>query len=87
MPFLMRQIAAIQPEFIVALGGVATQNLLNTKSPISRLRGTLHPVGDLKIMPTYHPAYLLRNPAEKRKVFEDMLVVREAMGITPPADA
>lgn len=84
MPFLMRQVEAIRPEFIVALGGVATHNLLDTKAPIGRLRGRFHDFGGIKLMPTYHPAYLLRNPAEKRKVLEDMLIVRDAMGITPP---
>ena len=87
MAFLMRQIEAISPEFIVALGGVATHNLLDTKAPISKLRGRFHDFGGIKLMPTYHPAYLLRNPAEKRKVYEDILMVRDAMGIVPPEES
>jgi len=84
MPFLIRQLEAIRPDFIVALGGVAAHNLLDTKVPISRLRGRFHDFNGIRVMPTYHPAYLLRNPAEKRKVYEDMLMVRDAMGIVPP---
>lgn len=85
-PFLFAQIEAIQPEVIVALGGVATHNLLETKVPISRLRGRLHTWGTSALMPTYHPAYLLRNPSQKRKVFEDMIIVRDRLGITPPQE-
>ncbi|MHC4713107.1 MAG: uracil-DNA glycosylase [Planctomycetota bacterium] len=84
LPFLLRQLEAIAPEFLVALGGIASHNLLDTKEAIGRLRGRFHILGNIRVMPTYHPAYLLRNPAEKRKVFEDMLVVREAMGIKAP---
>ena len=71
-PFLARQIAAIQPEFIVALGTFAAQTLLGTTTPISRLRGRFHDYNGIKVVPTYHPAYLLRNPDKKREVWEDM---------------
>jgi uracil-DNA glycosylase family 4 len=71
-PFLERQIAAIQPDFICALGTFAAQTLLKTATPISRLRGRFHQYQGLKVLPTYHPAYLLRNPAKKRDVWEDM---------------
>ena len=70
--FLDRQIAAIRPDFICALGTIAAQTLLNTAEPISRLRGRLHDYKGIKLLPTYHPAYLLRNPAKKRDVWQDM---------------
>jgi DNA polymerase len=70
--FLDRQIAAIQPDFICALGSVAAQSLLNTDVPISRLRGRFHDYKGIKLLPTYHPAYLLRNTEKKRDVWEDM---------------
>jgi DNA polymerase len=71
-PFLERQIAAIRPDFIVALGTFAAQTLLATQTPISRLRGHFHEYKGIKVIPTYHPAYLLRNPEKKRAVWEDM---------------
>jgi uracil-DNA glycosylase len=71
-PFLIRQIAAIQPQVIVALGRFAVQSLLKTRVPISRLRGEWQSYQGIPLMPTYHPAYLLRNPAGKRDVWEDM---------------
>ncbi|MGD8292605.1 MAG: uracil-DNA glycosylase [Desulfobacterales bacterium] len=71
-PFLKRQIAAIRPDFIVALGTFAAQTLLATQTPISRLRGHFHEYKGIKVIPTYHPAYLLRNPEKKRAVWEDM---------------
>jgi uracil-DNA glycosylase family 4 len=71
-PFLERQIAAIEPDFIIALGTFAAQTLLGTATPISRLRGRFHVYKGIKVVPTYHPAYLLRNPDKKRDVWEDM---------------
>jgi DNA polymerase len=71
-PFLVRQLAAIQPKVIVALGRFAVQTLLQSKTPISRLRGSWHRYHDIPVMPTYHPAYLLRNPHGKREVWADM---------------
>ena len=71
-PFLERQIAAIQPDFICALGTFAAQTLLRTDTPISRLRGQFHDYKGIKVLPTYHPAYLLRNNEKKRDVWEDM---------------
>jgi len=71
-PFLERQIAAIEPDFIIALGSFAAQTLLGTAIPISRLRGRFHMYKGIKVVPTYHPAYLLRNPDKKRDVWEDM---------------
>jgi DNA polymerase len=70
--FLDRQIAAIRPDFICALGSVAAQTLLNTDVPISRLRGRFHDYKGIKLLPTYHPAYLLRNTEKKRDVWGDM---------------
>ena len=72
LPFLERQIAAIQPDFICALGKVAAQTLLDSDAPISRLRGQFYDYNGRRLMPTYHPAYLLRNPDKKRAVWEDM---------------
>ena len=71
-PFLERQIAAIRPDFICALGTFAAQTLLQTAAPISRLRGRFHDYKGIKVLPTFHPAYLLRNPNRKREVWEDM---------------
>jgi len=70
--FLERQIAAIRPDLICALGTIAAQTLLNTAEPISRLRGRFHDYNGIRLLPTYHPAYLLRNPERKRDVWEDM---------------
>lgn len=71
-PYLQRQLAAINPRVIVALGRVAVQSLLREQTAISRLRGRWHAYQGIPLMPTYHPAYLLRNPAGKREVWEDM---------------
>jgi DNA polymerase len=71
-PFLQRQIAAIRPRFICTLGACAAQALLRTRAPISRLRGRFHVVDGMRVLPTFHPAYLLRNPEHKREVWEDM---------------
>ncbi len=72
LPFLERQIASIQPDLICALGKFAAQTLLNSDVPISRLRGRFYDYNGIKLLPTYHPAYLLRNPDKKREVWEDM---------------
>lgn len=78
-PFLQAQIASIQPKVIVALGKFAAQTLLRTETPISRLRGRFHEMGDTVVMPTFHPSYLLRTPAAKREVWEDMKMVMERL--------
>jgi uracil-DNA glycosylase len=75
-PFLFRQIDTIKPKVIVALGKFAAQSLLQTNDPITRLRGREYRYRDAILMPTYHPAYLLRNPGAKREVWEDMKRVR-----------
>ncbi len=76
-PFLKREIAVIRPKVIVVLGATAAQNLLETKVPIGKLRGHFHDHLGTKVMPTFHPAYLLRDPHKKREVWEDMKMVRD----------
>jgi len=71
-PFLLKQLQAIGPQFICALGGPATQTLLQTKEAISRLRGKFYDFHGIPLLATYHPAFLLRNPHEKKTVWEDM---------------
>jgi DNA polymerase len=78
-PFLDRQIASIRPQVLVGLGKFAAQWLLRTAEPITRLRGRLGERDGIKVMPTYHPAYLLRNPGAKKDVWEDMKVVRDLL--------
>lgn len=75
-PFLRQQLAVIQPKIVVALGRFAIQTLLGTQDSVTRLRGTAHPFDGAVLIPTYHPAYLLRNPADKRKTMDDMMLVR-----------
>jgi uracil-DNA glycosylase len=78
-PFLFRQVGAIAPTVIVALGTFAAQALLRTKDPISRLRGRVFKYGNARVVPTFHPAYLLRSPERKRDVWEDMKKVRSML--------
>lgn len=78
-PFLFRQIDAVKPKVIVALGKYAAQTLLRTETPISRLRGQLFDYRGATLIPTFHPAYLLRNPSSKREVWEDMKLVRSLL--------
>lgn len=75
-PFLFRQIDVIRPKVIVTLGKFSSQTLLRTLDPISRLRGRTFDYRGAKLVPTFHPAYLLRNPSSKREVWEDMKLVR-----------
>ena len=78
MPYLKRQIALIQPAIIVAIGRIAAQQLLATDQPVGRLRGVVHSYGEeaLPLIATYHPAYLLRKPEEKSKVWDDLRFAR-----------
>jgi uracil-DNA glycosylase family 4 len=78
-PFLFRQIDVINPTVIVALGKFAAQTLLRTLDPISRLRGRVFDYRGAKLIPTFHPAYLLRNPASKREVWEDMKLAKRLL--------
>lgn len=71
-PFLGQQLEIIQPKIICALGSFAAQTLLKTAEKISQLRGRFHEYRGIKVMPTYHPAFLLRNPHKKREAWEDM---------------
>lgn len=71
-PFLRRQIALVQPQIILAIGRIAAQSLLKTDAPLSRLRGKVHRYEVIPLVVTYHPAYLLRNPAAKRQAWEDL---------------
>ena len=82
-PFLKSQISAIKPEFICALGSVAAQTLLQTDQSISTLRGKFYPFMNARLIPTFHPAYLLRNPERKRDVWEDMKKLMKEMGDRP----
>lgn len=78
LPYLMRQIALLQPRLMLAVGRIAAQNLLSTDMPLGRLRGQVHHFGELNtpLIVTYHPAYLLRTPADKRKAWEDLKFAR-----------
>ncbi len=80
--FLERQIEILRPEVICALGSVAAQTLLSTGEKIGRLRGRFWDLGGIPVLPTYHPAYLLRNPAEKKKVWEDLQHIMTKLGLT-----
>jgi uracil-DNA glycosylase len=79
--YLDRQIDLIRPRVIVALGRIAAQNLLATDEPLSRLRGRPLNYRDIPLVVTYHPAYLLRQPADKRKAWEDLCLARRVMGV------
>jgi DNA polymerase len=79
-PFLFRQVDTIKPKVIVALGTFAAKSLLKTNDPISRLRGRVYDYRGAKLVPTFHPAFLLRNPSCRREVWEDMKKVRALLG-------
>ena len=81
-PFLFKQIDIIKPKVIVALGKFGAQTLLRTLDPISRLRGRVYNYRGAKLIPTFHPAFLLRNPASKREVWEDMKLVKKLLAET-----
>ncbi len=78
-PFLIHQINLVQPKVIVALGKFAAQSLLRTDTPITRLRGRVQPFHGAQLVPTFHPAYLLRSPDKKRETWEDMKLVRSLL--------
>lgn len=81
-PFLLREIAVARPDVIVVLGNTAMKNLLETKEGITKLRGEFQDYNGIKVMPTFHPAYLLRDPSKKREVWEDMKKVRDYLNET-----
>ncbi|HMS40040.1 MAG TPA: uracil-DNA glycosylase [Pyrinomonadaceae bacterium] len=76
-PFLLREIAVVKPKVIIVLGNTAMKNLLDTKEGITKLRGIFQDYYGVKVMPTFHPAYLLRDPSKKREVWEDMKKIRD----------
>jgi len=78
-PFLKRQVALVQPRIILAMGRFAVQSLLQTQDPIGRLRGRVHTYEGVPLIVTYHPAYLLRNPLDKARSWEDLCLAREVM--------
>jgi DNA polymerase len=93
-PFLMRQIAAIKPKVIVALGAVSAKNLLAINAPMSELRGRFYDFmpkggapswGGTKLAVTYHPAFLLRDPRQKGEAWKDLQMVMKFLGLKPPA--
>ena len=79
--YLIRQLQLIQPEFICCLGAIAAQNLLATQTPIGRLRGKIHDYRGTKVVCTYHPAYLLRNPSAKKDTWDDMKMLMAELGV------
>jgi uracil-DNA glycosylase len=86
-PFLKAQLAALRPRVIVALGKFAAQCLLRDDTPISRLRGNFRSYEGIQLMPTFHPAYLLRDPSKKKEAWEDLKAVNAALkrlGLEPP---
>lgn len=78
-PWLLAQIAAVQPRIILAVGRFAAQTVLQTDEPIGRLRGKVHRSGDVPVVATYHPSYLLRAPAEKARAWQDLLMARSLL--------
>ena len=81
-PFLLREIAAVRPEVIVVLGNTAMRNLLDTKIGITKLRGQFQDYQGAKVMPTFHPAYLLRDPSKKKETWADLQKVRDYLNAT-----
>jgi uracil-DNA glycosylase len=84
-PFLMRQIDVIKPKAIVALGAVAAKNLLAVNDSMANLRGRWYDFRDSKLLVTYHPAYLLRDPRQKKEAWKDLQMVMKYLGLNPPA--
>ena len=82
-PYLLREIAIVQPEVIVVLGNTAMKNLLDTREGITRMRGRFLDYKGIKVMPTFHPAYLLRDPSKKRETWEDLKMVRDYLDSHP----
>jgi DNA polymerase len=83
-PFLFREIAAVQPDVIVVMGNTALRNLLEVREGITRVRGKFQDFRGIKVMPTFHPAYLLRDPSKKRETWEDLKKVRDYLDNLPP---
>lgn len=81
LPFLMKQIEIVSPKIICCLGSVATQAVLNTKLPISKIRGHFQEIDGIKVLPTYHPSFLLRNPIAKKEAWEDLKKLKKMIDI------
>jgi DNA polymerase len=81
-PFLFREIASVRPEVIVVMGNTALRNLLEIKAGISSVRGKFHDYHGTPVMPTFHPAYLLRDPSKKRETWDDLKKVIERLDRT-----
>ncbi|MBA2605600.1 MAG: uracil-DNA glycosylase [Acidobacteriota bacterium] len=77
IPYLHREMLAIKPKVIISLGNTPTKALLNTKKAISQIRGEFYDYHGIKLMPTFNPAYILRDPSKKREVWEDMKLIKE----------
>jgi len=86
-PFLMRQIAVVKPKVIVALGAIASKNLLAVESSLASLRGRWHEYRGCKLAVTYHPAYLLRDPRQKAEAWKDLQMVMKELGLVAPKKA
>ena len=84
-PFLLRQIEVIRPKVIVALGAVAAKNLLAINDSLGNLRGRWYDFKTSRLTVTYHPAYLLRDPRQKKETWKDLQMVMKYLGLTPPA--
>ena len=88
--FLLRQVALVKPRIIVAMGRFALQSLLRTSEPVGRLRGRVHVYQGVPLVATYHPAYLLRNPEDKARAWEDLCLARDVLSrgtaVEPRAD-
>ncbi len=81
-PYLHRELSVVRPRVVISFGNTPTRALLNTKKPISQLRGEFHDYRGARLMPTFNPAYLLRDPSKKREVWEDMKKVRALLSTT-----
>lgn len=86
-PFLFRQIETIKPAVIIALGSFAAKTLLRTQDPISRLRGRVYEYHGAKLVPTFHPSFLLRSPAQKKYAWEDLKLALSIMNRQPPSSS
>lgn len=86
-PFLMRQIALVRPRIILAMGRFAVQALLRSDEPVGRLRGRVHRYEGVPLVVTYHPAYLLRNPADKARAWDDLCLAAEVADASEGAEA
>jgi uracil-DNA glycosylase family 4 len=84
-PFLFRQIDVVRPQVIVALGQTAVTYLTGEKRPLSAWRGTVHPLRGTKLIVTYHPAFLLRDPNQKKHAWADLQIAMRELGLEPPA--